>query len=140
MATPLEYSKDKPPRVTEHGQRIYYDIVGRGNIASVHKALCQDGQYRIANAIGYPSTSYQIPARITVKGKTVAGYICLRQGVYTFEVKEGGANAQVVPYVPHVVFEKNDLTEIITLKENNNPGDFFKVNDNFDSWEFTEND
>jgi hypothetical protein len=46
-----------------------------GSLKAVGKAICEDGTQRFATVTAEPDTFFSIPARVSVKGTTVRGYL-----------------------------------------------------------------
>lgn len=62
--------------------------------------LCSDGVRRVATITGAPDTYFSIPARVTVKGKTVSGFVMTRSGFeddYEFVAYTYRKNGNLLP-------------------------------------------
>lgn len=69
-------------------------------LVKIRRCLCPDGIRRIATITGQPTTYFSQPAKVQVKGKTVAGYVT--------DAKDNMNDYEFRPYVDcknHAVFE-----------------------------------
>lgn len=73
-------------------------------IGTRHAALCADGVTRSALVVNYPDTFFSVPARITVRGKTVTGFVCTvgigEEAHLTFSADSWRKNAACLPNWP----------------------------------------
>lgn len=53
----------------------WIETIGPWDIPVKVRALCADGVLRTARTVQSPDTFFSLPARVTVRGKTVSGYI-----------------------------------------------------------------
>lgn len=68
-------------------------------------ALCSDGKRRVALITGEADTFFSIPARVSVKGKTVTGFVTGREGDdgerdYEFIAYTYRKNGHLLPGLP----------------------------------------
>ena len=72
------------------------------------KALCSDGKLRVFTVTGMPYCMATLPARVSVKGKTVSGQIEFDRSEagsgkrIVFHAYEDGRNADLLPPWPEV--------------------------------------
>ena len=59
----------------EANRETYLEHYGPWGIPCKARVLCSDGIYRIARTAQTADTWFSLPARVTVKGKTVSGYV-----------------------------------------------------------------
>lgn len=48
------------------------------------QVLCSDGQVRVATATAETDTMFSVPARVQVKGRTVAGFVTTRDPLFVY--------------------------------------------------------
>ncbi len=60
------------------------------------QALCADGRKRSALILRDADTFYTIPARVSVKGRTVTGFVWLSDGILTFTADSWRANGALL--------------------------------------------
>lgn len=66
---------------------------------AILRCLCPDGKVRHATIVSYADTYWTLPARITVKGKTVSGAVSFRglPGEEKVCFLPGGKNRDLLP-------------------------------------------
>lgn len=76
------------------------------------RAVCSDGIARSCVMTHFPDTFFSIPARVTVRGKTISGYLTSATvdgsdvetsddpAILTFRAYRYGKNADVLPHNP----------------------------------------
>lgn len=93
-----KYGED-PATTEEAGARV----LTRGPWAQLHSfphCLCPDGKRRLATVTGEADTFFSVPARVTVKGRTVTGFVMARELAdgsedWAFYPNKSGKNAAV---------------------------------------------
>lgn len=78
------FRKSEGMHIPEHDQIVYHSPGMMASIAAVQNCQCEDGVRRTVYATGEPDTFFSIPARVSVKGKTVAGYLTTDNGEWQF--------------------------------------------------------
>ena len=84
----------------DQGTHIHIDTSNR---YTKGKALCSDGKVRSFAISGYADSFFSIPARMTIKNKTVTGFVHIGTDVYgtpadkTLYFTATGKNAGMLP-------------------------------------------
>lgn len=60
------------------------------------KALCEDGVTRTATPTAQADTFFSIPARISIKGKSIKGFLTIDGEQWEFTAESGDKNAHLV--------------------------------------------
>src|SRR6185295_2450812 len=98
-------SADSRPFVADHRPARYPSMWG-GQTGSQYRVLCSDGRIRTATATGEADTFYTIPARLSVRGRTVSGHVYTRESwdetgpLYRFSASSYRKNADALPAWP----------------------------------------
>lgn len=66
-------------------------------IRRITGALCTDGKRRNATTTGVADTFFTQPARVSVRGKTVTGFITQEDGLWRFHASRTGVNYHLLP-------------------------------------------
>jgi hypothetical protein len=59
----------------ESNEQTWLEHTGPWDIPTKARVLCADGVYRTARTAQTADTFFSLPARVTVKGKTVSGFV-----------------------------------------------------------------
>lgn len=72
-------------------------LFGYYRVFAVKHCMCEDGKRRYARVTSEPDTFFSLPASVTVRGKSVSGFISLLQdGDYQFTAYTYGKNAHLL--------------------------------------------
>ena len=85
--------------VNEHGQIVWHaQWMGGPSVSKVVGAVCADGKRRTATVTGHADTWFSLPAIVSVKGKTVTGFLSTDNGLWHFTANKYRKNhALIVP-------------------------------------------
>lgn len=67
-------------------------------IGTRHDALCADGRARRALVANHADTFFTVPARVSVGGKTVTGFLWIDDGVTKFTANSWLKNAALLQW------------------------------------------
>ena len=67
-------------------------------LVKIRNCPCSDGIVRTAIITGQPDTVWTIPARVSVRGKSVTGFVTCDENGYKFHANLYGKNCD---YLPH---------------------------------------
>ena len=94
----MRYRNKDKREVNQFGQELGYAIwMGGPSLTYVKGILCKDGIKRIYHKTGEPDTFFSMPGYVTVKGKTVTGYLTTNNdGAYEFRPYAYGKNHNLI--------------------------------------------
>jgi hypothetical protein len=105
---------DNRPFVNDRRPGRYQSPFGETR-GTQYRALCADGIVRTATATAEPDTFFTVPARVSVRGRTVSGFVSALDAdlwqwpgvtvpdpapVYAFSAARYGRNASALPEWP----------------------------------------
>ena len=80
-----------------NGSELVFSAGPWAQLIAVRNCPCSDGVNRNVRNIGVPDTFFSVPGRVSVRGKTVSGFVTCDENGYRFIAYSYGKNGHLLP-------------------------------------------